>query len=73
MNRTTLINLNDNHRKFYTVEVIAHSVYLSWGRIGTKGQSKTEVFGSTWDASRFAADKVDAKLGRGYEFLKVAA
>lgn len=72
-NITTLINVTDGHRKFYTVEVNGRVVLMTWGRIGTKGQHKIEVFASDRSAAQFSNDKVESKLNRGYELMRRAA
>ena len=76
-----LENKNNGHNKFYKISCYAftdeetkkdNSIYvsLSWGRIGTLGQSQHKEFKSRGEAIIFAEEKLREKLERGYEFKK---
>ena len=55
------------HNKFWSYETDSnHNVTVSWGRLGTKGQSKTFEFDSSWAAQGFAEKKVHEKKRKGY-------
>jgi predicted DNA-binding WGR domain protein len=55
------------HNKFWSYEINSHhSVTVSWGRLGTKGQSKTYEFDSSWSAQRFVDQKITEKRRKGY-------
>lgn len=71
---TTLINIDPvvNHRKFYTVTLNGNEVTFHWGRIGTRGQTKTERFASNLEARRAAHSKLWSKIDRGYERVGAA-
>lgn len=63
---TTLINTEDNHRKFYTVTLDRRHVTLHWGRIGTRGQVQEIGFFDNLEADTFAGRKISQKLDSGY-------
>ena len=52
--------------KFWEVEVRGSEMTVSFGRIGTAGQSKTKPFASPDAAAREAAKLIDEKTGKGY-------
>ena len=43
-----------------------HSLIRTWGRIGTAGTTKVELFSSDAEAERARSRLIRAKLGRGY-------
>ena len=43
-----------------------HSLIRTWGRIGTAGTTKIELFSSDAEAERARSRLIRAKLGRGY-------
>lgn len=55
-----------NAHKFYRVETDGTAVTVAWGRIGTRGQSKTHQFASTLEAAEFAQKQMTSKLAKGY-------
>ena len=55
-----------NH-KFYEVSVDGDTVTTRFGRIGTAGRVKADVYTSAEEALRVAEKKVAEKLDRGYE------
>lgn len=63
---TTLVNTDDNHRKFYVITVDRRWVTLHWGRIGTRGQSQKIGFFCNVEADAFGRKKTSTKLDRGY-------
>ena len=52
--------------KFWEVEVIDRTVITRWGRIGTVGQAKTEVFENNQIALATADKKATDKTKKGY-------
>lgn len=52
--------------KFWEGVVQGTDVVVTWGRIGTGGQSKRKGFGSAPDAAAFLAKQVDEKVKKGY-------
>lgn len=61
-----LENNRDGH-KFYEVWVFGNTCILTWGRIGTEGQSKPHSFNDADEALAKALAQVYAKRGKGYE------
>lgn len=58
--------VDDQAYKFWNIELSGSGYTVAWGRIGTKGQSKTKDFG-TAAAAQKAYDKIIAeKLSEGY-------
>jgi predicted DNA-binding WGR domain protein/8-oxo-dGTP pyrophosphatase MutT (NUDIX family) len=69
-----LSNTNPGHNKFYSVSVAANgdvngtfTMTRKWGKIGTAGQTKTEVFPTQNKAVNAAMMLVGEKLGKGYD------
>ncbi len=73
-----LENTNNEHNKFYMISAYAftdkktgkdNSIYVSlqWGRIGALGQAQHKEFKSRGEAIIFTEEKLNEKLGRGYE------
>jgi DNA ligase-1 len=56
--------------KFWEVEVRGSAMTVSYGRIGTAGQSKTKTFPSPDAAAREAAKSMDEKTGKGYREVR---
>ncbi|UJW31147.1 DUF4132 domain-containing protein [Saccharothrix sp. AJ9571] len=52
--------------KFWEGVVRGTEVVVTWGRIGTAGQSKRKEFGSAQDAAAFLAKQADEKVKKGY-------
>lgn len=52
------------HYKFWRVRVAGKTVTRWWGRIGTKGQRKTEV---KFNALSFAMNMAQSKMAKGYK------
>ncbi|MFI6025408.1 DUF4132 domain-containing protein [Amycolatopsis magusensis] len=52
--------------KFWEGVVRGTDVVVTWGRIGTAGQSKRKEFGSAQDAAAFLAKQADEKIKKGY-------
>ena len=59
--------------KFWEIEVSESSHTVTFGRIGTKGQSKTKSFDSVPAAASDAAKLVKEKTGKGYREVAGAA
>ncbi|HEY9693704.1 MAG TPA: WGR domain-containing protein [Oculatellaceae cyanobacterium] len=60
-----------NTYKYWQAEIDADNYYLTvtWGRIGTRGQSKTHQCNSLTDAHDKLSQLIRAKLAKGYEEL----
>lgn len=66
-----LENKTANHFKYYLITVTDdHLVTLSWGRIGSAGQSKVQQFSNAADAQALALKQFYAKRSGGYEVLR---
>jgi predicted DNA-binding WGR domain protein len=52
--------------KFWEGVVQGNDVVVTWGRIGTGGQSKRKEFGSARDAAAFLSKQADEKVRKGY-------
>ena len=52
--------------KFYEVDVTSNSVSVTFGRIGTDGQTQTKQFASPAEAQRHADKQIAQKLKKGY-------
>ncbi len=53
--------------KFWEIRVAGVEQYVSFGRIGTNGQTKLKTFGSEAEALRDAEKMIAEKTGKGYE------
>lgn len=61
-----LINLDKNQKKFYTLYVSDRGhVLFHWGRIGTKGQWKTEAVPPS-EVDEYAQKQMHLKMSKGY-------
>src|SRR5262245_51378054 len=58
--------INDQHRKFWTVEVYGLMYFATFGRIGTKGQTQVKTFATNFEAMDQARDMIDEKTNKGY-------
>jgi predicted DNA-binding WGR domain protein len=73
MSRREFQFIGGGSRKFWNIELEDTSFTVSWGRIGTQGQSKSKSFPSE-DKARAAYDKLIAeKLKEGYTELTASA
>ena len=52
--------------KFWRVRVDGKHLHVTYGRIGTDGKTQLDVFNSSGEAERKAAQKIQEKLGKGY-------
>ena len=52
--------------KFYEVEIAGSQVTVTWGRIGTAGQTQTKLLGDAAAAQQHADKLIQQKLGKGY-------
>jgi predicted DNA-binding WGR domain protein len=59
--------------KFYEVEVAGNAVRVTFGRIGTAGQTQTKQFADAAEAQQHAEKQIAQKLKKGYVELSVAA
>jgi predicted DNA-binding WGR domain protein len=62
-------NTLPGHNKFWEITVNEQTceAVVRWGRIGTRGQSKTHHFTSRVEAAQFGEDIINEKLAKGYE------
>ena len=70
------IDEEKNSKKFWEIEIDAFNkskstVTRRWGRIGTAGQEKVEVFDSYNAARTRYFDLVDSKLRKGYRLRRI--
>ena len=56
------------HNKFWAAhcDVMTNTVYVRWGRLGTKGQSQEKNFDSAYSAANFIDTKYYEKRRKGY-------
>jgi predicted DNA-binding WGR domain protein len=52
--------------KFYEVAVASTSVRVTFGRIGTAGQTQTKQFADAAEAQKHAEKQIAQKLKKGY-------
>jgi len=64
-----LIQQDDEHNKFWAARLdeSTMTVYIRWGRLGTKGQSQTKQFGGRYAATNFMHTKFNEKTRKGYK------
>lgn len=66
-----LINSDGTSNKFWTYTIDAeYSVHTKWGRVGSKGLSKTFKFNYLSEAESYAQARVDEKIGKGYNIVQ---
>lgn len=65
MKRQLLFQDEKSH-KFWTIEVEDNSHTVTYGRVGTQGQSKTKTFDSNKICRKEAEKLINAKLKKGY-------
>jgi predicted DNA-binding WGR domain protein len=58
--------------KFYEVEVSGKAVNVTFGRIGTAGQTQTKQFADAAAAQKHAEKQIAQKLKKGYVELTAA-
>jgi predicted DNA-binding WGR domain protein len=56
-------------KKFWEANVVGNSLIVTWGRIGTSGQSKTQAFRDAKAARADQERQSDAKLAKGYRLV----
>ncbi len=68
-NEQLFIHQGTGHNKFWsiTLDTTTNTVTRRWGRIGTKGQSKSESFAATWAAKNFIESKIAGQRRDGYK------
>ena len=69
------VDLANNNYKFWEAELSNSSTTLiiRWGRIGTRGQSKSYEFSSHSSASINYYEKVGEKIRKGYQYTCLPA
>jgi len=60
-------NTSGKSSKFYEATVSGNTVTFRWGKIGSKGQSKTHTKGSGVTALVFAKAQIAKKMAKGYK------
>lgn len=71
MKSSTLVNTTTRHA-FYIVVQRGTSVFLNFGRLGTKGRMQRFDFADKRSATDFFEEKVECKLERNYELVRAA-
>jgi predicted DNA-binding WGR domain protein len=59
--------------RFYEIEAAGNAVHVTFGRIGTAGQTQTKQFASAAEAQRHSDKQIAQKLKKGYVELQAAA
>ena len=64
----SFVNVNDNHRKFYTVQTDANNnrVTCTWGRIGGTAKRRVYKFSNREETRAFADKIVEKRFKNGY-------
>src|SRR4051812_21700829 len=62
----TFVFSDARSHKFWNVDLQDSSFTVSWGKVGTAGQSQTKSFGSPEQASKEHDKLVKEKTGKGY-------
>ena len=65
-NRRELIFIGGGSRKFWTIDQNGTSVDVSWGKIGTAGQTQHKQFPTVRAAEDFTRTKLIEKVNKGY-------
>src|SRR5574343_521433 len=60
----------NNNNKFWEYEISGNTITYRWGRVGTTGQSKTEISSSPEST---AQSKASSKVKKGYVKLDVVS
>lgn len=75
--RTTTLYHTDGHSKFYTLRlysiknnVYSYKIQKTWGKIGTKGTSKNDLYKDQHVAKFNMKIKVNNLLHKGYKMIK---
>jgi predicted DNA-binding WGR domain protein len=63
----------DSSHKFWEVAVSNNQVSVTFGRIGTAGQTQTKQFADLTAATKHADKQIEQKLAKGYVEQRVAA
>jgi len=67
---TNLRNLSGESNKFWEGWTHGTNFVAHWGAIGTDGQIRTWSFKSTFEAVARLREKVNEKLGKGYQLIQ---
>ena len=65
--------IDGSSAKFYEVAVSGNEVSVTFGRIGTGGQTQTKQFANPIEAQQHAEKQIAQKLRKGYLELKAVA
>ena len=65
--KTHLVFQNDNSHKFWNIEVDGNTHTVTYGRVGTDGQTKTKEFADDAAALKDANKLIASKVKKGYE------
>lgn len=57
-------------RKFWEIALAGSSIERRWGRIGTKGQTKTNSYSDPREAQRAFEELIAEKTGKGYQLVE---
>ncbi|MTD25776.1 DUF4132 domain-containing protein [Erwinia sorbitola] len=63
---TTLIYQDEKSHKFWTIEQKKQELHLSWGRVGTQGQSQIKSFEDDEQAKKACEKLIKEKSRKGY-------
>lgn len=63
-------NTSGKHNKFWEVSSVGSRLTMHWGRIGTKGQTKTKSFPTGRDATYAGLKMIQDKLDGGYHYVR---
>ena len=62
----TFIYQDEKSHKFWAVEQQDNELHLSWGKVGTNGQSQVKTFADSAAASKAELKLVNEKTRKGY-------
>ncbi|MDS7877284.1 WGR and DUF4132 domain-containing protein [Klebsiella pasteurii] len=62
----TFIYHDEKSHKFWTIEQQGHELHLSWGKVGTNGQSQIKTFADAAAASKTEVKLINEKIRKGY-------
>ena len=63
---TSLIYKDAKSHKFWTIEISGSSTTVTYGKVGTSGQTSSKDHGSTEKAKKFMASKIAQQMRKGY-------
>ena len=65
--KTYLEYQDEKSHKFWEIEIAENSFTVSYGKVGTNGQSKTKTFADVETAEKEAKKLIEQKRKKGYE------